>query len=101
MDAREIATTLCASILSDQFLADVRGLNYKNVAAELLRRLLTDELRTRAKHNLVQSEFFSEKLRKTLNAYHNRAIATQEVIDELIKLAKVIDAAGSAASSSG
>ena len=79
----------------------MRGLNYKNVAAELLRRLLTDELRTRAKHNLVQSEFFREKLRKTLNAYHNRAIATQEVIDELIKLAKVIDAAGSAASSSG
>ena len=82
------------SILSAQFLADVRGLKYKNVAAELLRRLLTDELRTRAKHNLVQSEFFSEKLRKTLNAYHNRAIATQEVIDELIKLAKEIDAAG-------
>ncbi len=82
------------SILSDQFLADVRGLKYKNVAAELLSRLLKDELRTKARHNLVQSEFFSEKLRKTLNAYHNRAIATQEVIDELIKLAKEIDAAG-------
>jgi len=42
----------------------------------------------------VQSELFSEKLKKALNAYHNRAIATQEVIEELIKLAKELDAAG-------
>jgi type I restriction enzyme R subunit len=82
------------SILSDQFLADVRGLRHKNVAAELLTRLLKDELRTRARHNVVQSEVFSEKLRRTLYAYHNRAIATQEVIEELITLAKEIDAAG-------
>ena len=81
------------SILSDQFLAEVRGLKYKNVAAELLEKLLKDELKVRAKHNLVQSQLFSEKLRKTLNAYHNRAIATQEVIEELIKLAKEMDAA--------
>jgi type I site-specific restriction-modification system R (restriction) subunit len=53
-----------------------------------------DALRkVRAKHNLVQSQLFSEKLKKTLNAYHNRAIATQEVIEELIKLAKEMDAA--------
>lgn len=81
-------------ILSEQFLAEVRGLKYKNVAAELLERLLKDELKVRAKHNLVQSQLFSEKLKKTLNAYHNRAIATQEVIEELIKLAKELDAAG-------
>ena len=80
-------------ILSDQFLAEVRGLKYKNVAAELLEKLLKDELKVRAKHNLVQSQLFSEKLKKTLNAYHNRAIATQEVIEELIKLAKEMDAA--------
>ncbi|MHB1233112.1 MAG: type I restriction endonuclease subunit R [Burkholderiales bacterium] len=80
-------------ILSDQFLAEVRGLRYKNVAAELLEKLLKDELKVRAKHNLVQSQLFSEKLKKTLNAYHNRAIATQEVIEELIKLAKEMDAA--------
>jgi type I restriction enzyme R subunit len=80
-------------ILSDQFLAEVRGLKYKNVAAELLEKLLKDELKVRARHNLVQSQLFSEKLKKTLNAYHNRAIATQEVIDELIKLAKEMDAA--------
>ncbi len=80
-------------ILSEQFLAEVRGLKYKNVAAELLEKLLKDELKVRAKHNLVQSQLFSEKLKKTLNAYHNRAIATQEVIEELIKLAKEMDAA--------
>ncbi|HVR37074.1 MAG TPA: type I restriction endonuclease subunit R, partial [Methylomirabilota bacterium] len=81
------------SILSDQFLAEVRGLKHKNVAAELLEKLLKDELKVRSKRNLVQSQLFSEKLKKTLNAYHNRAIATQEVIEELIKLAKELDAA--------
>ena len=81
------------SILSDQFLAEVRGLKYKNVAAELLEKLLKDELKVRSKRNLVQSHVFSEKLKKTLNAYHNRAISTMEVIEELIKLAKEIDAA--------
>lgn len=81
-------------ILSDQFLAEVRGLKHKNVAAELLERLLQDEIKVRSKRSLVQSQLFSEKLKKTLNAYHNRAIATQEVIDELIKLAKELDAAG-------
>jgi type I restriction enzyme, R subunit len=81
------------SILSDQFLAEVRGLKYKNVAAELLAKLLGDEIKVRSKRNLVQSREFSEMLRKTLNAYHNRAIATQEVIEELIKLAKHMSAA--------
>jgi type I restriction enzyme R subunit len=81
------------SILSDQFLAEVRGLKHKNVAAELLAKLLKDEIRERSKRNFVQSQSFSEKLKKTLNAYHNRAIATQEVIEELIKLAKDMDAA--------
>ena len=81
------------SILSDQFLAEVRGLKHKNVAAELLEKLLKDELKIRSRRNLVQSQLFSEKLKKTLNAYHNRAIATHEVIEELIKLAKEMAAA--------
>jgi type I restriction enzyme, R subunit len=81
------------SILSDQFLAEVRGLKYKNVAAELLAKLLGDEIKTRSKRNLVQSREFSEMLKKTLNGYHNRAIATQEVIEELIKLAKQLSEA--------
>src|SRR5438309_5550314 len=81
------------SILSDQFLAEVRGLKYKNVAAELLAKLLSDEIKVRSKRNIVQSREFSEMLKKTLNAYRNRAIATQEVIDELIKLAKQLSEA--------
>jgi type I restriction enzyme, R subunit len=81
-------------ILDERFLAEVRGLKHKNVAAELLEKLLKDEIKVRSKRNLVQSELFSEKLKKALNAYHNRAIATQEVIEELIKLAKELDAAG-------
>ncbi|HQT29625.1 MAG TPA: type I restriction endonuclease subunit R [Thiobacillus sp.] len=81
------------SILSDQFLAEVRGLKHKNVAAELLEKLLKDELKVRSRRNLVQSQVFSEKLKKTLNAYHNRAISTMQVIEELIQLAKDLDAA--------
>ena len=81
------------SILSDQFLAEIRGLKYKNVAAELLEKLLRDELKVRSKRNLVQSQVFSEKLKQTLNAYHNRAISTMQVLEELIKLAKDLDAA--------
>jgi type I restriction enzyme R subunit len=81
------------SILSDQFLAEVRGLKHKSVAAELLEKLLKDELKVRSKRNLVQSQVFSEKLKQTLNAYHNRAISTMQVIEELIKLAKDLDAA--------
>lgn len=74
----------------------MRGLKYKNVAAELLAKLLGDEIRVRSKRNLVQSREFSavtdakqrpgfQMLKKTLNAYHNHAIATQEVIEERLK----------------
>ncbi|MCR9291857.1 MAG: type I restriction endonuclease subunit R [bacterium] len=81
------------SILSDDFLAEVRGLKHKNVAAELLRKLLNDEIKQRSRRNVVQSRKFSDLLQQTLNRYHNRAIATQEIIEELIKLAKEIRAA--------
>jgi type I restriction enzyme, R subunit len=81
------------SILSDEFLNEVRGIKQKNVAAELLAKLLQGQIATRAARNVVQGRQFSEMLKKTLNAYHNRAIQTQEVIEELIKLAKDLDAA--------
>jgi len=76
------------SILSDEFLEEVRHLEHKNVAAELLRKLLSDEIKTRARRNVVQSRVFSEMLKKALLAYQNRAIATHEIIEELIALAK-------------
>jgi type I restriction enzyme R subunit len=81
------------SILSDQFLAEVRGLKHKNVAAELLEKLLNDEIKVCSDRNLVLGRVFSEKLKTTLNAYHNRAITTIEVLDELIALAKELQAA--------
>ena len=81
------------SILSEQFLAEVRGLKHKNVAAELLEKLLKDELKVRSMRNLVQSRVFSEKLQQTLNSYHNRAISTMQVLEELIQLARDLDAA--------
>jgi len=76
------------SILSDQFLAEVQGLPQKNLAVELLRRLLADELKTRSKRNLVQSRSFAEMLEKAVRAYQNRALETAKIIEELIKLAK-------------
>ena len=66
----------------------MRGLKHKNVAAELLEKLLSDEIRTRHKNNIIESKRLSELLQQTLNRYHNRAIETQEVIEELIRLAK-------------
>jgi type I restriction enzyme R subunit len=76
------------SILSEEFLADVKSLPQKNLAIELLRKLLNDELRVRKKKNLIQSEAFSEKLERTVLRYRNRAIETAQVIEELIQLAK-------------
>jgi len=81
------------SILSDQFLAEVRGLKHKNVAAELLAKLLKDEVKERSSRNIVEARKFSDMLQETLNRYHNRAIATQEVIEELIAIAKQINEA--------
>ena len=76
------------SILSEEFLAEVRGLPQKNVAVELLRKLLNDEIRIRQKKRLVQSRSFERMLEETIHRYRNRAIETVEVIEELIKLAK-------------
>jgi type I restriction enzyme R subunit len=76
------------SILSDEFLAEVRGLPQKNLAVELLQKLLREELKTRSKRNLVQSRTFSEMLERALRSYRNRAIETAQVIEELIRLAR-------------
>lgn len=76
------------SILSDEFLTEVQGLKHKNVAVELLEKLLKGEIKNRTKRNLVQARAFSEMLKKAMNAYINRAIATQEIIEELLNLAK-------------
>ncbi|MBD2079878.1 type I restriction endonuclease subunit R [Leptolyngbya sp. FACHB-17] len=76
------------SILSDQFLAEVRDLPQKNLALEVLRKLLNDEIRTRSRRNVVQSRHFSEMLENTIKRYQNRSIESAQVIQELIKLAE-------------
>lgn len=76
------------SILSDQFLADVRTMEHKNLAVELLRKLLNEEVKIRSKHNLVQSRSFAELLEKSVRRYQNRAVEAAQVIEELIALAK-------------
>ncbi len=76
------------SILSDEFLADVQNMPQRNVAIELLRKLLNDEIKLRSRKNLVQSRSFAEMLERTIRSYQNRAIEVAEVIAELIELAK-------------
>ncbi len=78
------------SILSDEFLAEVKDMPQKNLAIELLRKLLNDELKLRMKKNLVQSRSFTELLERTIRSYQNRTLESAEVIAELIKLGRDI-----------
>ena len=76
------------SILSDEFLAEVRGMPQRNLAVELLRKLLAGEIKTRSKRNVVQARSFADLLEQAIKKYQNRAIETAQVIEELIGLAK-------------
>ncbi|MBI5235020.1 MAG: type I restriction endonuclease subunit R [Deltaproteobacteria bacterium] len=76
------------SILSDEFLAEIRGMPQRNLAVEMLRKLLDKEIKTRGRKNVVQSRSFSEMLENAIKRYQARAIETAQVIEELIALAK-------------
>jgi type I restriction enzyme R subunit len=76
------------SILSDEFLAEVRSLPQRNLAVEMLQKLLKGEIKVRGRKNIVQARSFAEMLEKSLIKYQNRAIETAQVIEELIALAK-------------
>jgi type I restriction enzyme R subunit len=76
------------SILSDEFLAEVKELPHRNLAFEVLKKLLNDEIKARAKKNLVQSRRFSEMLEETIRKYQNRSIEAAQIIQELIDLAR-------------
>ncbi|MEK7298700.1 MAG: type I restriction endonuclease subunit R [Candidatus Margulisiibacteriota bacterium] len=76
------------SILSDEFLAEIRGMPQRNLAVEMLRKLLDGEIKTRSRKNVVQSRSFSEMLENAIKRYQARAIETAQVIEELIALAK-------------
>jgi type I restriction enzyme R subunit len=80
-------------ILSEEFLEDVANMEHKNLAVELLERLLKDEIKAKTKTNIVQEKKFSDRLQATLTQYHNRAIETAKVIEELIQMAKDFAAA--------
>ena len=76
------------SVLSDEFLAEVRGMPHRNLAVELLQKLLRGEVSARRRKNVVQARSFAEMLDQTLRRYQNRAIEAAQVIEELIELAK-------------
>lgn len=76
------------SILSDEFLAEVKGMPHKNLAFELLKKLLNDEIKSRSKRNLIQGRSFAELLEQAIRKYQNKAIEAAKVIEELIALAK-------------
>lgn len=76
------------SILSDDFLQEVRQLPHRNLAVELLRKLLNDEIKVRSKKNVVQAKSFADMLEKSIRKYQNRMIEAAQVIEELIELAK-------------
>jgi len=76
------------SILSEKFLAEVRGMPQRNLAVELLRKLLSGEIQTRRKKNVVQARSFAEMLEQSIRRYQSRAIEAAQVIEELIALAK-------------
>jgi len=81
------------SILSDDFLAEVRESEKKNLAVEALKKLINGEVRSQARRNVTQSKAFSERLEAAILRYHNNALTTAQVLEELIKLAKDIRAA--------
>jgi len=89
------------SILSDEFLAELKDYQHKNVALEVLKKLLNDELKIRARKNLVQSKSLMEMLEESIRKYQNKILTAAEVIDELIKISKEIVASDEEAKKMG
>jgi type I restriction enzyme R subunit len=81
------------SILSEEFLKEIEGMKYKNVAIELLKKLLSDEIKIRSKHNLAKSKSLMEMLDGAIKRYQNNLLTTAEIIDELIHIAREIKVA--------
>jgi type I restriction enzyme R subunit len=81
------------SILSDEFLAEVKNMPHRNLAVELLQKLLKGEIRQRSRRNLVQARSFADLLERAIRKYQNRGIETAQVIEELIALARDMRAA--------
>lgn len=78
------------SILSEEFLLELKEMEHKNIALEVLRKLLSDEIKVRAKRNLIESRSLMEMLESSITKYHNKVITAAEVIEDLIRLSKHI-----------
>lgn len=78
------------SLLSDEYMDQIRKMKHKNIAAELLRNLLEDNIKVFARTGVVKSQLFSEKMKNVINRYNNRMITSAEVIEELLNLSKEI-----------
>jgi type I restriction enzyme R subunit len=89
------------SILSEEFLLELKGMEHKNIALEVLKKLLNDELKIRTKKNLVQSKSLMEMLETAIKKYHNKILTAAEVMGELIKISKDIVASDNEAKSLG
>ena len=81
------------SILSEEFLKEIEGMKYKNVAIELMKKLLNDEIKLRSKHNLAMSKSLMEMLDGAIKRYQSNLLTTAEIIQELIRIAHEINAA--------
>ncbi|MBO7490383.1 MAG: type I restriction endonuclease subunit R [Bacteroidales bacterium] len=89
------------SILSEEFLMELKGMEHKNIALEVLRKLLEDAIKTRSKYNFVESRTLIEMLDGSITRYRNKIVSAAEVIDELINLSKQIMASDNAAQEMG
>ena len=78
------------SVLSDEFLEEVKGMTRRNLAVDLLQKLIKGEISTRRRQNMIQARSFAGLLEETIRRYHNRAIEAAQVIEELVALAKEI-----------
>jgi type I restriction enzyme, R subunit len=89
------------SILSEEFLMELKGMQHKNIALEVLKKLLNDEIKARARRNLVMSRTFLEMLENSIKKYHNKILTAAEIIEELINLSKDITATDTEAAALG
>jgi type I restriction enzyme R subunit len=89
------------SILSDEFLLEVQGMEKKNLALEALRKLLAGEIKSRSRTNVVESRAFSQRLEEAVSRYHAGAVSALEMIQELIDLAKDLQKAYSRGEATG
>jgi type I restriction enzyme R subunit len=80
-------------LLDESFLEQVRAMPHKNLAAELLKRLVADAIKARGRKNAMQEAEFTEKLKQSIQKYQNRGLTTVQIIEEMIKLAKELNAA--------